>query len=116
MERVALGCPRARWFQEVFGASGETLTALSAWDLPNQPVHTASELVEGLRATWQTIETTLAVWVPTDMTYVYEGIHEGKPYKIIRGWVTWHVIEHDIHQGGELFFSLGIHGLPGPEM
>src|ERR1051326_798599 len=95
---------RARWFHGVFDAGGETLAALSSWDRPDQPAHTASELVEGLRATWRTIETTLADWTAADLTYVYEGIHGGEPYKFTRGWVIWHVIEHDIHHGGELFF------------
>jgi hypothetical protein len=30
--------------------------------------------------------------------------------------VTWHVIEHDLHHGGELSFSLGAHNLPAPEL
>jgi hypothetical protein len=29
---------------------------------------------------------------------------------------VWHIAEHDIHHGGELSFSLGIHGLPGMDL
>src|SRR6266581_4674835 len=48
---------RARWFQMMFGAGGDELAGISSWDRPNQPVRTATELVEGLRTTWQVIET-----------------------------------------------------------
>jgi uncharacterized damage-inducible protein DinB len=26
--------------------------------------------------------------------------------------VLWHVLEHDLHHGGELSLALGMHGLP----
>ena len=107
---------RARWFQGVLGAVGDPLSDISSWDRPNQPTHTASEMVQGLRTTWQAIETTLASLTPTDLPHVYEGTFRGEPYKFTRGWVIWHVIEHDIHHGGELFFSLGMHGLPVPDL
>jgi uncharacterized damage-inducible protein DinB len=41
---------------------------------------------------------------------------EGKIYTITRGWVIWHVIEHDIHHGGEIAYSLGMHGLTAPDI
>ncbi|HEY6285010.1 MAG TPA: hypothetical protein VIX20_05065 [Ktedonobacteraceae bacterium] len=33
-----------------------------------------------------------------------------------RQWVIWHVIEHDLHHGGELSFSLGAHNLAAPDL
>src|SRR5438105_1590813 len=29
-----------------------------------------------------------------------------------RAGVVWHVMEHDLHHGGELSLTLGMHGLP----
>jgi uncharacterized damage-inducible protein DinB len=26
--------------------------------------------------------------------------------------VVWHVLEHDLHHGGELSLTLGLHGIP----
>jgi uncharacterized damage-inducible protein DinB len=30
---------------------------------------------------------------------------------VSRAWVVWHVMEHDLHHGGELSLTLGLHGL-----
>jgi len=30
--------------------------------------------------------------------------------------VIWQVIEHDLHHGGELSFSLGMHNLAAPDL
>lgn len=35
------------------------------------------------------------------------------PDEIPRGWIIWHVIEHDLHHGGEFSYSLGALGLAG---
>jgi uncharacterized damage-inducible protein DinB len=35
---------------------------------------------------------------------------------VSRSWVIYHVMEHDLHHGGELSLTLGIHGLPGPNL
>ena len=29
-----------------------------------------------------------------------------------RAWVVWHVLEHDLHHGGEVSLTLGVHGIP----
>ena len=29
-------------------------------------------------------------------------------------WVFWHIIEHEVHHRGEVFFAMGIHGTPPP--
>jgi uncharacterized damage-inducible protein DinB len=30
-----------------------------------------------------------------------------------RQWMIWHVLEHEIHHGGELSLALGNYALPG---
>ena len=30
--------------------------------------------------------------------------HRGKIYTFTRGWIDWHVIEHDLHQGDEIAY------------
>ncbi len=33
-----------------------------------------------------------------------------------RQWIIWHVLEHDIHHGGELSSILGAHGLAAVDL
>jgi len=33
-----------------------------------------------------------------------------------REWIVWHVLEHEIHHGGELSLALGGYGLQGIDM
>ena len=40
----------------------------------------------------------------------------GRPYELSRQWVTWHVIEHDLHHGGELAVTLGLQNIAIPEL
>jgi uncharacterized damage-inducible protein DinB len=41
---------------------------------------------------------------------------DGTIEKCTRGWVLWHILEHDLHHGGEISLTLGAHGLPGIEI
>jgi len=29
-------------------------------------------------------------------------------------WIVWHVIEHEVHHRGEVYFAMGMHGTPSP--
>jgi hypothetical protein len=33
-----------------------------------------------------------------------------------RRWVIWHLLEYDLHHDGELLLTLGMHGLPTPDI
>jgi uncharacterized damage-inducible protein DinB len=33
-----------------------------------------------------------------------------------RQWIVWHLVEHDVHHGGEISFSLGMHGVAGLDL
>jgi uncharacterized damage-inducible protein DinB len=33
-----------------------------------------------------------------------------------RQWVVWHLVEHDLHHGGEVSLILGSHGLTGLDL
>jgi uncharacterized damage-inducible protein DinB len=41
---------------------------------------------------------------------------DGKIVDLSRAWVVWHVLEHDLHHGGELSLTLGMHGLQAPDI
>lgn len=102
---------RARWFHSLMGEGGTDMSPIEAWDRKDTPARSAAELVHGFEVTWLMIQEALARWVPADLEYVFSGTRGGEPYAFSRQWVIWHVIEHDLHHGGELSFSLGMHGL-----
>jgi uncharacterized damage-inducible protein DinB len=107
---------RAGWFHNILGEGDETFGAFHAWDRPDSPEHTAAELVEGLTATWKVMRSTLDRFTPEDLTETLTGVRKGHSYAHQRGWIVWHVLEHDLHHGGEIGFALGMHGLPAPDL
>lgn len=104
---------RAGWFHDLMGIGGEEIAAMETWDEPDAPVRRVRELIYGLETTWQMIQDSLAHWTPADLEYVFEGVHDGRPYHLTRQWVIWHLIEHDLHHGGEISFTLGTYNLTG---
>ena len=36
---------------------------------------------------------------------------DGVKVQLSRAWIVWHVLEHDLHHGGEISHTLGMHGL-----
>ena len=107
---------RVGWFHMLMGEGDAAIAPMDDWDQANAPARSAAELVTGLEATWQMIQNALARWTPEDLDYIFRGERWGEPYELSRQWVTWHVIEHDLHHGGELSFSLGAHGLAAPDL
>lgn len=98
---------RARWLYYVLSEGSEQLIPIGTWDDSDQPVRSAPELVGGLETTWNVIDDALHRWTLADL----EDTLRGEEGIYTRQWVIWHLLEHDLHHGGELSFSLGIHGL-----
>ncbi len=109
------------------------------------PLHSAAELVAGLERTWQMIQNALAHLTPADLEQVFPHPDEVvllRHAKLVepalqqfaqawldaahlaggdrparsRQWIIWHVLEHDIHHGGELSSILGAHGLAAVDL
>src|SRR6266536_1066759 len=76
----------------------------------------SDELVSGLEKTWQVMQEVLGRSTLADLQSPVQDEWEGQIYTYTRGWVIWHVIEHDIHHGGEIAYSLGMHGLTAPDI
>ncbi len=107
-----VGC-RAGWFTEFLGEDGGAdVKATARWDEPGAPARTAAELVQGLDRTWQFMADCLARWSPAEMRQTFPDDWDGKHVELSRAWVVWHVLEHDLHHGGEVSLALGVHGLP----
>jgi uncharacterized damage-inducible protein DinB len=108
---------RASWLALAIGEGGLNAEAavIAQWQHDGE-VPSAAELVHGLEVTFHAWQECLQRWTPEDMEYIFRGERWGKPYELSRQWITWHVIEHDLHHGGELSFSLGAHGLATPDL
>ena len=107
---------RVRWFHRLMGEGSVDIDLLGTWDRPESPVRSAAELVEGLEDSWQLIQNSLAHWTLADLDHVFEGTYGGEEYSLTRQWIIWHVIEHDLHHGGEISLTLGAHGLLGLDL
>jgi uncharacterized damage-inducible protein DinB len=107
---------RASWYHDVLREGDDAFGALSHWDEPGNPTCSAGELVNGLAVTWQVMQEALARYRPSDLQVVFEEEWEGQKYTHRRGWVVWHVIEHDLPHGGEIGYSLGMCSLHAPDI
>jgi uncharacterized damage-inducible protein DinB len=107
-----IGC-RAGWFTEFLGEDcGADVKAYASLDERGAPVPTPAEMVQALDRTWQCMTACLARWSSDDMRQTFPDDWDGKQVNLSRAWVVWHVMEHDLHHGGELSLTLGMHGLP----
>ena len=111
-----IGC-RAFWFTDFLGEDeGSEMKVYTGWNEAalalGAPVPTAAELAQGLDRTWQCMADCLARWSPDDMRHTFPDDWDGKQVDVSRAWVVWHVMEHDLHHGGELSLTLGMHKLP----
>lgn len=109
---------RGRWCHLVLELGDPALPTLARWDRPDMPIRTAAELVEGLRTSWAPLRDALSRWTPSDLAYLIPNTDQepGEPEAFTRQWVIWHLIEHDLHHGGEITQIIGSQGLPGVDL
>lgn len=104
---------RAGWWYYVLLEHDERLLEFAEWSPRDGLLRPAAELVRGLETTWQIIEAALNRWTAADLDEIFKDTDDnGVEVELTRQWVIWHLIEHDLHHGGELSFTLGMHGLP----
>ncbi len=107
---------RIFWFQVWMGEGNPDLAHL---DDDERPVLEASELISMFEKTWQMISSALTRWTPTDLGQMFQTPDSmGEEERVYfpprtRQWIIWHVLEHEIHHGGELSLALGGYGLTG---
>ena len=106
---------RVWWFHTRMGEGSSDLAPLASWDDNEELVRPAAELVVGLERTWQMIQDALARWTPADLGQIFPPYGEGS-FARSRQYIIWHVLEHDIHHGGELSSILGAHGLAAVDL
>ncbi len=104
-----IGC-RIGWFTATLGEDGGEF--VKAWDEKGDVIRSGTELAQAVDVTWQLMADCLARWGPADMQQTFPDDWEGQIVHLSRAWVVWHVLEHDLHHGGEVSLTLGMHGLP----
>ncbi len=107
---------RVGWFTGFLGESDEVLKSISLVGRDESLKLTADQLVHDLEVTWQMIADALARWSSADMATTFTRERGGQTHTMPRQWVIWHLIEHDLHHGGELSLTLGMHGLTGVDI
>ncbi|GCE07244.1 DinB family protein [Dictyobacter aurantiacus] len=108
---------RAYWFAAFMDdVDGNEMKMYADWNEDalqlGASIPTIAELAHGLDHTWQFMAHHLARWSPEDMRKTFPDEYDGKQFDVSRAWVVWHVLEHDLHHGGELSLTLGIHDIP----
>ena len=100
------------WFHRWMGEQ-EPLDLVDWGD--EQDLREAASLVNAFEMTWQMISPAVSRWTAADLEHLVpppasvaaaESAHT-------REWIVWHVLEHEIHHGGELSLALGGYGLQG---
>lgn len=104
---------RAGWFSGTLQEEDAAMSEYMEWGQRHSPARDASELVRGLDATWAFIQARLERWTPDECAATFPDEWDGEVHQVSRHWVIYHVLEHDLHHGGELSLTLGLHGLAG---
>lgn len=107
---------RAGWFFYDLKEGGETFEEIDGWQWDEERNRTAAELVAGLETTWAMMHEIMAGWTPEQWAEPIAVEEDGNSYSFTRSWVIWHLIEHDLHHGGELSLTLGANGIKALEL
>jgi uncharacterized damage-inducible protein DinB len=81
------------------------------WDRRGGKVRNSEELISGLERTWQGMQEAIDSWSAEEWQQSFPGEDSSEPELITMHWVIWHLIEHDLHHGGEISLTLGVHGI-----
>jgi uncharacterized damage-inducible protein DinB len=109
---VHIAGTRAHWLTRVAGEEHPSSSPLLDWDEDGEPIFSAAQIAGGLRTSWDLVATVLDRWTTSTMDQTYTT---ARGYVCTRQWIIWHLIEHDLHHGGELFYTLGAHGIQVPD-
>lgn len=121
---------RAYWFHSVlsegpaavrdmFRVASTTVPGLSlidaGWEDDEDHPRSAAELVGAFETTWVLVQDCLRRWTADDLEIVLPAGAGAHP-TVKRGWVIWHLIEHELQHGSEIALILRQNGLPTIEL
>jgi uncharacterized damage-inducible protein DinB len=111
------------WFHMWMGEGDPTRDWGDDEDTDEPTVYKAASLVAMFEKSWHVISSTLDRCTWADLEQMFsppasyqarlrdQGLEEAPPHT--RQWIVWHVMEHEIHHGGELSLALGNNSLEG---
>ena len=112
---------RFNWFHLWMG-EGDPNRDWNEDEATSEPtVYKAASLVDMFEKSWHVISSALDRWTPAELEQLFQppashqawlrahGLEEEPSHT--RQWIVWHVMEHEIHHGGELSLALGTYGL-----
>jgi uncharacterized damage-inducible protein DinB len=114
---------RFNWFHLWMGEGNPDFDWNDDEDNNEPTVYKAASLVAMFEKSWHVISSALNCWTSADLEQLFlppashqawlrnQGLEESPPHT--RQWIVWHVLEHEIHHGGELSLALGGLGLSG---
>jgi uncharacterized damage-inducible protein DinB len=113
---------RISWFS---GWMGEGPSDLAHWHEErsgDEPaLYESTSLIALFEKTWHLISSAMTRWTSADLEQIFSppsshqawlqkrGLEEEPAHT--RQWIVWHVLEHEIHHGGELSLALGTYGI-----
>jgi uncharacterized damage-inducible protein DinB len=112
---------RFNWFHLWMGEGAPDLDWNDDEDTDESAVPEAASLVAMFEKSWHVISSALDRWTSADLEQLIvppdshqawlrkQGLEEEPPHT--RQWIVWHVMEHEIHHGGELSLTLGTYGV-----
>jgi len=111
---------RAWWFSEWMGEGDRELRDLADFDEDEgSPSRDAAAISHALESSWAQLASCLHKWTETDLVAEFQrparNARKGRPWRS-RRYIIWHVAEHDVHHGGEISLTLGMHGFRGLDM
>lgn len=123
---------RAYWFHDVLGEGEDAVREMfrvetttvpdlpledAGWEDDENRPRTAAELTDAFERTWSMVEDCLQRWTAEDLEVEFTRTRwTGEVQTFTRAWVIWHLIEHDLHHGGEISQILGTSGIPSLDL
>ncbi len=114
---------RFNWFHLWMGEGDPNLDWNEDENHDEPTVYKAAELVAMFEKSWHVISSALSRWTSADLEQLIVPPASHQEWRRSRGeeeapahtrqWIIWHVMEHEIHHGGELSLALGGYGLQG---
>ena len=120
---------RAYWFHDVLGEGDDSLRDRfrveqvtvpdlslddAGWEDDEEHPRSSDALVGALEDTWRMMAGCLDRWTADDLGSTVTRASDGRT--VSRAWVVWHLLEHDLHHGGEISQILGSNGLPALDL
>lgn len=112
---------RAWWFGSWMHEGGEVFERLLTIDDEEleKPTRSAGEICAALESSWSAVSRSLQKWSDADLDAKFqrpEPNAAGERPTRDRRYIIWHVAEHDVHHGGEISLTLGMHGRNGLDL